>query len=400
MASTQSVSINDMGDPLRPYVPTNETPDEKRKRVNLEKQAKKRSEAIDKQLKAEREEREKQKMAKLLLLGSSESGKTTVLKQLKIIHGRGLSDERQRYRRIVHLNVLTAIKALAHALVTFGYPLKPENQQHLDRIVNLATIKNTLNRNSITVQAAIRNQQLDDNSLDLFAENMNSVVALWSDPAIKKCYNSASEIGLQDSAKYFLDNVGRFGKDDYLPTDEDILQARIRTVGVAEHKFEIADVIYKIYDVGGHRSQRHFWAPYFDDVNAIIFMAAISAFDQTLEDSDINRMVDSIQLFEEICNNPLMINTHIILFLNKIDILKQKLEYVSVKDYFSEYQGDNKFQSVTKFFQRKFLARNHNEEKHIYVHFTHATDTKQMRVIVASVNDIVQRMNLKASGLI
>ncbi|CAG8806081.1 977_t:CDS:2, partial [Gigaspora rosea] len=62
-----------------------------------------------------------------------------------------------------------------------------------------------------------------------------------SDPAIKKCYNSASEIGLQDSAKYFLDNVSRFGKDDYLPTDEDILQARIRTVGVAEHKFEIAD---------------------------------------------------------------------------------------------------------------------------------------------------------------
>ncbi|CAG8535901.1 6180_t:CDS:2, partial [Cetraspora pellucida] len=363
---------------------------------------KKRSDAIDKQLKAEREEKDKQKTAKLLLLGSSESGKTTVLKQLKIIHGQGLSDERQRYRRIVHLNVLTAIKALANALTALGYPIKPENKQHLDRIVNLSTIKNTLNRNSITVQAAIRDQQLDDNSQDFFMENINSVIALWNDPAIKKCYNSASEIGLQDSAKYFLDNVGRFGKDNYLPTDEDILQARIRTVGVAEHRFEIADVVYRIFDVGGHRSQRHFWAPYFDDVNAIIFMAAISAFDQTLEDSDTNRMDDSIQLFEEICNNPLMINTHIILFLNKIDILKHKLEdvKVKVKDYFPEYQGDNKFQSVSKFFQRKFLSRNNNDEKHIYVHFTHATDTKQMRVIVASVNDIVQRMNLKASGLI
>ncbi|CAG8704486.1 13339_t:CDS:2, partial [Racocetra fulgida] len=301
MASTQSASINDMGDPLRPYVPGNETPEEKRKRVNLEKQAKKRSDAIDKQLKAEREERDKQKTAKLLLL---ESGKTTVLKQLKIIHGKGLSDERQRYRRIVHLNVLTAIKALANALVTLGYTIKPENKQHLDRIINLTTIKNTLNRNSITVQAAIRDQQLDDNSQDLFMENINTVMALWNDPAIKQCYNSAN---------------------NYLPTDEDILQARIRTVGVAEHRFEIADVVY---------------SPYFDDVNAIIFMAAISAFDQTLEDSDINRMVDSIQLFEEICNNPLMINTHIILFLNKIDILKHKLEdvKVKVKDYFPEYQ--------------------------------------------------------------
>ncbi|CAG8662900.1 3649_t:CDS:2, partial [Scutellospora calospora] len=245
MASTQSVSINDMGDPLRPYVPVNETPDEKRKRITLEKQAKKRSEAIDKQLKAEREEKEKQKTAKLLLLGSSESGKTTVLKQLKIIHGKGLSDERQRYRRIVHLNVLTAMKALTNALIALGYSIKPENQQHLDKINNLTGVKNTLNRNSITFQAAIKDQQLDDDSQYLFMEHVDSIIALWKDSAIKKCYNSASEIGLQDSAKYFLDNVERFGKDDYLPTDEDILQARIRTVGVAEHRFEIADVIYK-----------------------------------------------------------------------------------------------------------------------------------------------------------
>ncbi|CAG8735521.1 12502_t:CDS:2 [Acaulospora morrowiae] len=373
MASSTYTTTLDTDEPLKPYIPLNETPEEKKKRVQMEKQARKHSEAIDKQLKAEKEEMEKRRDSKLLLLGSSESGKTTVLKQLKIIHGKGLEGERQQYRRIVHINTLTAMKALVNALPSLEYTPDP-------------------------IQAAIRDNKLDDDAFDLFHEHVDSIKSLWEDPAIKNCFSSASEIGLQDSAKYFLDNADRFSNVDYLPTDEDILQARIRTVGVTEHKFEIDRVTYKIYDVGGHRSQRHFWAPYFDDVNAIIFMAAISAFDQTLEeDPEVNRMSDSIDLFDSICNNPLMANTSIILFLNKIDILKQKLSSVNVKDYFPDYEGDNKFQSVVNFFKGKFLERA-PENKRVYTHLTHATDTKQMRLIVATVNDIVQRRQLRDTG--
>ncbi|GBB91613.1 hypothetical protein RclHR1_00190026 [Rhizophagus clarus] len=396
-----SVSTNDMSDPLKPYIPSNETAEDKRRRVIAEKEAKKKSEAIDKQIKAEKERLSKQKLARLLLLGSSESGKTTVLKQLKIIHGNGLEDEREQYRRIVHLNVLTAMKALTNALTSFGYTIDSSNSAHLEKFSRLNSVKDSLNRNSISVQAGIKDSRLNDNAFQLFMEHSEAIKALWKDPAIIKAHEHASEIGLQDSAKYFLDNVDRFIQKDYSPSDEDILQARVRTLGVTEHHFKIDGTTYKIYDVGGHRSQRHFWAPYFDDVNAIIFMAAISSFDQTLEEApNVNRMEDAIQLFKSICNHVMFVNTSIILFLNKIDILKHKLTYIKLKDYFPDYEGDNKFQSVAKFFQKTFINCNENSEKHIYVHLTHATDTKQMRVIVASVNDTVQRMNLKASGLI
>jgi len=85
----------------------------------------------------------------------------------------------------------------------------------------------------------------------------------------------------------------------------------------------------------------HVYSPYFDDVNAIIFMAAVSAFDQALEeDRRINRMRDSLELFNTICNHPLFKNTSIILFLNKIDILKKKLNKLQLKEYFKEYQGN------------------------------------------------------------
>ena len=69
-------------------------------------------------------------------------------------------------------------------------------------------------------------------------------------------------------------------------------------------------------------------------------MAAISSFDQTLEEApNVNRMFDAIQLFRSICNHDLFKNTSIILFLNKIDILQNKLTFVQLKDYFPDYKG-------------------------------------------------------------
>ena len=54
-----------------------------------------------------------------------------------------------------------------------------------------------------------------------------------------------------------------------IPTIDDILHARIQTMGVAEHIFDVSlhgrTVTWHLYDVGGARGQRHTWVPYFDD---------------------------------------------------------------------------------------------------------------------------------------
>ena len=47
---------------------------------------------------------------------------------------------------------------------------------------------------------------------------------LWEDPAMKKCYERSNEYQLIDSAKYFLDKVGEVRKDDYNPSEQDILR--------------------------------------------------------------------------------------------------------------------------------------------------------------------------------
>ncbi|KAG5462237.1 MAG: G-protein alpha subunit-domain-containing protein, partial [Olpidium bornovanus] len=92
----------------------------------------------------------------------------------------------------------------------------------------------------------------------------------------------------------FFNDLERICKDDYAPTDEDILRARVRTQAVTRYAFVVGDMPLRIYDIGGHRSQRPRWASYFDDVEAVLFVAAVSSYDQTVEeDPEINRIVDS-----------------------------------------------------------------------------------------------------------
>ena len=47
---------------------------------------------------------------KLLLLGAGESGKSTIVKQMKIIHETGYSDEeRKQYKPVVYSNTIQVI---------------------------------------------------------------------------------------------------------------------------------------------------------------------------------------------------------------------------------------------------------------------------------------------------
>jgi len=95
-----------------------------------------------------------------------------------------------------------------------------------------------------------------------------------------------------------------------------------------------------MFDVGGQRSERKKWIHCFENVTAIIFLVAISAYDQVLvEDETVNRMQEALTLFDSICNSKWFVKTSVILFLNKIDIFKEKLETSALSKYFPEFDG-------------------------------------------------------------
>jgi guanine nucleotide-binding protein subunit alpha len=69
---------------------------------------------------------------------------------------------------------------------------------------------------------------------------------------------------------------------DYIPSDQDILRARLRTTGITETIFETGPLTYRMFDVGGQRSERKKWIRVFDGVNVVLFLVALSGYDHVL----------------------------------------------------------------------------------------------------------------------
>lgn len=212
---------------------------------------------------------------------------------------------------------------------------------------------------------------------------------------------------LANSINSYFDSINRISQPDYLPNDQDVLRSRVKTTGITETTFIIGELTYRMFDVGGQRSERKKWIHCFENVTTILFLVAISEYDQLLfEDETVNRMQEALTLFDSICNSRWFVKTSIILFLNKIDRFKEKLPVSPMKNYFPDYEGklnqngtngrEHQRSNITQggpdyaaacdYILNRFVSLNQHETKQIYTHFTCATDTTQIRFVMAAVN--------------
>jgi guanine nucleotide-binding protein subunit alpha-13 len=122
---------------------------------------------------------------------------------------------------------------------------------------------------------------------------------------------------------------------------------------------DIKNVPFRFVDVGGQRTQRQKWHQCFSDVTAILFLASSSEFDEYLrEDAQTNRLEESLKVFETLINYKYLKNVEFILFLNKHDLLVEKLKArVNIKDYFADFVGDPFcISDVENFLIKKFVS--------------------------------------------
>ncbi|KAM3717017.1 Guanine nucleotide-binding protein alpha-3 subunit [Dirofilaria immitis] len=324
-----------------------------------------------------------QNIVKLLLLGPGECGKSTILKQMRLLHTNGFTDEEiNQQKKVIYNNIVQGMASILKGMKKLNIPFENSERDADARIV-MDVLKSGNESEPLTpaLTAALKN--------------------LWNDKGVcKDAYERGNEFQMPESTAYFMDSVDRVSFPGYKPTEQDILLSRIKTTGIVEVKFKMKNVDFRIFDVGGQRSERKKWIHCFEDVNAIIFIAAISQYDQMLfEDETTNRMIESLRLFESICNSRWFINTSIILFLNKKDLFAEKIKRVSIKTAFPEYNGPQTYDDSVRFIEEKFEALNANPEKTIYIHQTCATDTNQVQMILDSVIDMVIQANLRGCGL-
>jgi len=165
------------------------------------------------------------------------------------------------------------------------------------------------------------NQQIADN-----------IKALWKTNELKKIWDKRNEYSIMTCADFYLQEIDRIIKPDYVPSQEDILRSKMRTTGVIETIFETSDIEFTLVDVGGQRSERRKWLHVFENVTAVIFLAALDAYDMMLEEApDVNRMDESLRVFNEITSSTWFRSVSFILFLNKSDLFAEKIKKKSIK---------------------------------------------------------------------
>lgn len=230
-----------------------------------------------------------------------------------------------------------------------------------------------------------------------------AISEIWRrDKGIQECFRRSNEFQLEVNASYYFDKIFDYARAGYRANDVDILKGRIKTTGINETVINIKNWTFRMIDVGGQRSERRKWIHSFDDVTAIVFVAAVSEYDEVLfEDATMNRMAEALLLFESICNSRWFHSTLIILFLNKIDKLERKLAISPINRYFRDFSGDARnVDDAFTYFKNLFLALNKNQRRPIYVHPTCATDTQTMKFVIAAVTDMIIQRSLMDSGMI
>ncbi|KAH7357927.1 guanine nucleotide-binding protein alpha-2 subunit [Plectosphaerella cucumerina] len=336
-----------------------------------------RSRELDRNIR--QDEKRMSKEVKLLLLGAGESGKSTVLKQMKLIYTQGFSkNEKMEWKPVVFNNVVHSFRTIFEAMKELHVAFEnPENEKHM----------------------AFLQDDHEINARDpLPKEYLAPVKSLWADGGVQRAIEKGNEFALHDNLAYFCSDVDRIWADDYVPTDQDLLRSRLRTTGITETTFDLGQLTYRMFDVGGQRSERKKWIHCFENVNCLLFLVAISGYDQCLvEDRDGNQMNEALMLWESIANSHWFTKSALILFLNKMDLFKEKISRSPIASHgFTDYHGpQDDWKSASKYFLDKFKALNRNTEKEIYGHFTNATDTNLLKITMGSVQDMIIQRNLK-----
>ncbi|KAJ3443520.1 guanine nucleotide-binding protein g(o) subunit alpha [Anaeramoeba flamelloides] len=310
---------------------------------------------------------------KILILGAGDSGKSTFLKQVQILYKNGFTnDDKSLFASSIRQNILEHMTELVQGVERFGIKLDDDNQE----------IAENLLENGSLIQGQIPSYLCDD------------LIRLWDDPGIKKVYTKRSELQIPENAGYYFDKIEEISQENYFPSDSDILNCRIPTVGVKVMNFEIEGIPWKIVDVGGQRSERRKWINQFSDVTLLLYVVSTSGYTQLLyEDENINRLKESFELYKKTIKSTHFKKKNCIILLNKIDLMKKKIKKKDLKICFPKYKGGCDFNKAIEYIENLYIKTGKNKKRKIFTIRTVGTNTPDIesvfRLVSLAIDDYV-----------
>ncbi|RHZ80765.1 hypothetical protein Glove_132g100 [Diversispora epigaea] len=227
-------------------------------------------------------------------------------------------------------------------------------------------------------------------SFQLSPEIVEAIDSLWHDPIISEVMEKQDHFYLTESAPYFFAEVRRIGAPGYIPNEADVLQARTKTRGILETRFDMGQMSIRMIDVSGQRTERKKWIHCFESVTSILFCVALSEYDQALlEESSQNRLAYSLLSFEIIINSRWFLRTSIILFLTKIYSFRVKLSRAPLEQYFPDYSGGSDINKAAKYILWRFTQTN-RARLNIFPHLVDETATSNANFCCHKGNNLAE----------
>ncbi|EHH25127.1 hypothetical protein EGK_08891, partial [Macaca mulatta] len=260
------------------------------------------------------------------------------------------------------------------------------NQQHGDKMMSFDT------RAPMAAQGMVETR--------VFLQYLPAIRALWADSGIQNAYDRRREFQLGESVKYFLDNLDKLGEPVTRVTQRDSISKKKKRKK-KENDIRVCHFPLRLFDLRIGRTQKSSLGERFllfrKILKIIALESSVNSLNVLMEDRLTNRLTESLNIFETIVNNRVFSNVSIILFLNKTDLLEEKVQIVSIKDYFLEFEGDpHCLRDVQKFLVECFRnKRRDQQQKPLYHHFTTAINTENIRLVFRDVKDTILHDNLK-----
>lgn len=148
------------------------------------------------------------KQHKILLLGAGESGKSTIIKQCKIIYNSlqpFTFDERLMYKQQIHSNVINGISITIDTIYDELLPLNENNVHLIQLLESIPTL-------------------FDYESLPPIP--INFLKGFWDDNSVQLVYKDCHKFAIPENLDYWFDNLDRVWNEDFIPNNQDILTCR------------------------------------------------------------------------------------------------------------------------------------------------------------------------------
>jgi len=304
----------------------------------------------------------------LLLLGPENSGKSTFIKQMRILYQGGYSDvELNRYKLALRENCINSIQTL----------LKSEK----------VILPETLLCHKKSVLAC-NGSTLDQCCCD--------IEILWSHPIIKEAYDKSTEfpITLPTNAAYFLQNVRKFSYPDFIPNHQDIINSRLKTNGISTIVFPHQGLEFTIIDIAGQKSDSRKWLHCFDNVNAVIFVVPLDEYD--IKTGNKNKLEEIREEWTSMSRHQQFEDTSWILFLNKTDLFEIKLKKAPLKQFFPDAPDTTEVKAASNYILSYFTKA--FKGKVVYPYITCITNTDLTEQIFQAVSHTVINRALSHAG--